>query len=641
MRHAQLARQVQPELGQLQRDVALDLLAGDRFERVEIGAHRALRRGGVGDALAQVVEADLQALGIQRRGDDDPVGKLFASHVALRQPPQQVVTHDQAVHRPPVRQVQQRTFEQGLRSRLYGLAGSTCQPATRPPARPAAARARLIASPSLTLARFEAELDVVLAAGHRHDPEQHVAAQDRHRLPVDGGRPARVVGVAQHQPRVGRRRRVDLYVVGGVAGRRVARALPASIGGAGRSPAWSRRRPGSPPGRAETAGGSSRSSAVPRLGATRARRAPETRAETPPCFRGRGSRCRHRPGGTWSWSGRTVAAARRRRRRRAPPYSANSPLGSMARTVSVVALTRLDRRRSRRTTAARSRGSTLPSNATPAISTRSCLTYGLDGRQVAAPTPSLSRPASSSAVPTISIGCVAQLDLGDRRALGHVDGADQRRDEASARRSARRRQRKLLLARGRRPPGRAAALAAAGSSRRCSWTARRSGPGRARSGRSTGRAGRRRRTARGPGSRGARRTAASCSRWPPAAPNGASRSAATWFSTGEASTRFGAASSVGSCSTAWTAGGSAASLASGSRGWICPAEDEQVGGGQADQQRSASRAMRAHAAQRDGCHSQIDGSDDAPARRSAPQHVRVGQVGRPLSPLKTSMVVSV
>ena len=71
--HAQLARQVQPELRQLQRDVALDLLAGQRFDRFEVRAHRALRFGGVGDAFAQVVQADQQALRVQRLGDDDAV----------------------------------------------------------------------------------------------------------------------------------------------------------------------------------------------------------------------------------------------------------------------------------------------------------------------------------------------------------------------------------------------------------------------------------------------------------------------------------------------------------------------------------------------------------------------------------------
>ena len=37
-----------------------------RLDRLEVGAHRALRLGGVGHALAQVVQADQQPLGIQR-----------------------------------------------------------------------------------------------------------------------------------------------------------------------------------------------------------------------------------------------------------------------------------------------------------------------------------------------------------------------------------------------------------------------------------------------------------------------------------------------------------------------------------------------------------------------------------------------
>src|SRR5207248_1748948 len=53
-----------------------------------------------------------------------------------------------------------------------------------------------------------------------------------------------------------------------------------------------------------------------------------------------------------------------------------------------------------------------------------------------------------------------------------------------------------------------------------------------------------------------------------AGPNSASRSGATWLRAGEASTRFGAASRGGICSTAATAAGSALTRASGSRGWI-------------------------------------------------------------------------
>ncbi len=56
---------------------------------------------------------------------------------------------------------------------------------------------------------------------------------------------------------------------------------------------------------------------------------------------------------------------------------------------------------------------------------------------------------------------------------------------------------------------------------------------------------------------------ASCS-----VPTAARRSGATWFSAGEASIRFGAPSTLGSCSIAWTAAGSAEMVASASRGWI-------------------------------------------------------------------------
>ena len=68
------------------------------------------------------------------------IPQLFARHVPLRQPPQEVVTHDQAVHRPPFRQVQQRTFEHGLTRRLYALATPICQPARAP-------RPRAVAKP--------------------------------------------------------------------------------------------------------------------------------------------------------------------------------------------------------------------------------------------------------------------------------------------------------------------------------------------------------------------------------------------------------------------------------------------------------------------------------------------------------------
>ena len=214
-----------------------------------------------------------------------------------------------------IRQVQQRTFEQGLTPRLYG-AGRAQPPASDQAAdherqqRSQADRT----GPACTLAGLEAKFDVVLAAGHGHDPEQHVAAQDGRRLSVDGGDPARVVGVAQHQPRVGRSRGVDFDAVGGVAGDRgAARAAP--IGRQAGRLGVSRRRPGSLPGRAGTAGGSSRSAPSPRLGATRALGHQERARQAPPCFRARGSRCRRRPGGTWSWCGRTAAARDRRRRR--------------------------------------------------------------------------------------------------------------------------------------------------------------------------------------------------------------------------------------------------------------------------------------------------------------------------------------
>ena len=111
MRGAQLARDVQPERRQLERDARLHLLARDGVERVEVGARGATRVRLIGHALAQIVERRLEPLRVQRLGDDDPVGQLLARYVALRQPVQQIVAHDQPVDRVLIRQKQQRPLE--------------------------------------------------------------------------------------------------------------------------------------------------------------------------------------------------------------------------------------------------------------------------------------------------------------------------------------------------------------------------------------------------------------------------------------------------------------------------------------------------------------------------------------------------
>src|SRR5207302_802122 len=123
------------ELGQLECRVSFDLLVGNRFESIYVGHSGAPRLGRVGDAFAQVVQANQQSLRVEGLGNDDAVGQLFAGDIALRQPSQQIVAHDHAVDRPPIGQVQQRTLQQGVNQTLYALTGLQYQPARVPPRR--------------------------------------------------------------------------------------------------------------------------------------------------------------------------------------------------------------------------------------------------------------------------------------------------------------------------------------------------------------------------------------------------------------------------------------------------------------------------------------------------------------------------
>ena len=61
------------------------------FDRLDIIVSRALGFGRVGNAFTQVIKAYQQPLRVQRLGHDDAINELFTRHIALSQPPQEVV----------------------------------------------------------------------------------------------------------------------------------------------------------------------------------------------------------------------------------------------------------------------------------------------------------------------------------------------------------------------------------------------------------------------------------------------------------------------------------------------------------------------------------------------------------------------
>src|SRR5919202_853713 len=72
--------------------------------------------------------------------------------------------------------------------------------------------------PEPDAARLEAELHFVVASRHGDDSEQDIAAEYGRGLAVHTGHPARVVGVAEDQPRVGRRPGANRHAVRGIPG---------------------------------------------------------------------------------------------------------------------------------------------------------------------------------------------------------------------------------------------------------------------------------------------------------------------------------------------------------------------------------------------------------------------------------------
>ena len=80
VRYAHLARKIQSELGQLERDVAFDLLGAEGFERVLVGSDRASSGRGAGHTFPQVIEADEHPLRVQGAHDVYGIVERFSCH---------------------------------------------------------------------------------------------------------------------------------------------------------------------------------------------------------------------------------------------------------------------------------------------------------------------------------------------------------------------------------------------------------------------------------------------------------------------------------------------------------------------------------------------------------------------------------
>ena len=152
-----------------------------------------------------MVEADQHVLRVERLRHDDAVRQLFACHVPLRQPAQQVVPHDQAVTG--------RGFARYSSVPLSIAWASGCTTGEAPRATISSAStaattssaSALTSRPIRTLAGSKRN-STVLARRHRHRPKQQVASQEGLLLTVDERPPARVVGIGQHQQRLVNRR---------------------------------------------------------------------------------------------------------------------------------------------------------------------------------------------------------------------------------------------------------------------------------------------------------------------------------------------------------------------------------------------------------------------------------------------------
>ena len=89
--------EIHAELGQLERDVAVDGRGVHFAERAQVGVPRSLGLGQRGDVLAQMIERKGDALGIDFTADGKRFGKSFTGD----EPARETLGNARSLHPPP------------------------------------------------------------------------------------------------------------------------------------------------------------------------------------------------------------------------------------------------------------------------------------------------------------------------------------------------------------------------------------------------------------------------------------------------------------------------------------------------------------------------------------------------------------